>query len=99
MNYEVVSEPKVALDLIEIFNYYSEINYKLANDFLAEFEKVELIISNIPKGFEVKYKKVRTLKIERFPYLVHYFLEENYSQAIIIAITHSHKNPSDYTLR
>lgn len=99
MNFEVITEPIVVSDLLEIANYYSSINSKLANDFLDEFEKIELIISNIPRGFESKYKNVRTIKLERFPYLVHYVLNENTFEAIILAVTHTSRKPSDFTKR
>lgn len=99
MNFEVVSEPIVEFDLIEILKYYDSINPKLGDRFILQFQKIEKTISISPFGFEIKYKKIRTIQLYKFPYLVHYFINEVEKKAIIIAITHSYKNPEDYTLR
>lgn len=99
MNFEVISEPIVKFDLIEIVHYYDSINKKYGTQFIEQFEKVEQLISDVPFGFVIKYKNVRTVKLKQFPYLVHYFIYETKKQAVIIAITHTSRKPFDYTKR
>jgi ParE toxin of type II toxin-antitoxin system, parDE len=99
MNFEVISDPTVKLDLIEIVRYYDSVNKKYGTQFLERFQMVEQLISDVPFGFAIKYKNVRTIKLKQFPYLVHYFLYEARKQAVIIAITHTSRKPFDYTKR
>ena len=99
MNFEVISEPVVETDLNDIVKYYDSINPKLTDRFLLQFANTEIRISNLPFGFQIKYKNVRTIQLRKFPFIVHYFLNEPQKQAVIIAVTHSRKKPTDYTLR
>jgi ParE toxin of type II toxin-antitoxin system, parDE len=99
MNFKVISEPIVKSDFLDIIKYYDSINKKYGTQFIERFQKVEQLISQVPFGFAIKYKNVRTIKLKQFPYLVHYFLYETKKQAVIIAITHTSRKPFDFTKR
>lgn len=55
-----------------------------------------------PEGYQFKYRDlVRVRYIKRFPYGIHYLLEEKQGQIeiIVIAVFHVRKNPSSWTDR
>lgn len=66
---------------------YYPINPKLAEDFLDRIEEAKQIILNSPKGFEEKYKNVRTVLLKQFPYHVYYTIDGN--KIIILGILHA----------
>lgn len=99
MTYKLITRSTFENDLKEIIYYYKCIDINLARRFLKELKKVKLYLIKDPKGFELKYKNVRQIELKKFPYLLHYFINEPDLVVYLIAITHTHKNPSDYTLR
>ncbi len=71
----------------------------LAKQFMFRFEEASVNISHTPLGFQVKYKEVRTLLLKQFPYHIHYLIDDNKKQIVILAIIHAYRNPADYTNR
>ncbi len=99
MKYGFVNRPSVKSDIIEATDYYKKINTELAKTFLFRLREAKSYISKTPQGFQIKYKEVRTLMLRQFPYHIHYLIDENRKQIIILAIIHAYKNPKDYTGR
>ncbi len=99
MSYSFVNSSSVKSDIINAVDYYKKINPKLAKEFLFRIREAKSYISIVPLGFQVKYKEVRTLLLKQFPYHIHYIIDNENQQIIILAIIHAYKNPQDYTLR
>lgn len=99
MTYKLVHKTHVTDEIIQIVNYYKEISPKLASDFLYRLREANKHIILNPFGFQLKYKNVRTLMLKQFPYQIHYLIDDNFKQIIILAVIHSYKNPSDYSIR
>lgn len=99
MSYTLVNRPLVYYDILEIVEYYKEINTDLAVKFLDQLEETKKYIFDFPESFQIRYHKVRTILIENFPYHIHYLIDDSNKQIIILAIIHSYKNPKDYSKR
>jgi plasmid stabilization system protein ParE len=99
MSYSFVNSPSVAADITNAIEYYKKINPELAKQFLLRLREAKSYISLVPLGFQVKYKGVRTLLLKQFPYHIHYIINEEKQQIIILAIIHAYKNPHDYAIR
>ena len=87
MNYLIENRPRVYDDILEAVDYFFSINPQLAADFLDRIEEAKQSILNTPKGFVVKYSKVRTILLKQFDYHIYYIIEEN--KIIILAILHA----------
>ena len=37
--------------------------------------------------------------LKQFPYQIHYLIDDTLNQIIILAVIHTYKNPSDYSIR
>ena len=94
-----VSKPKVIFDIQDIVDYYGNINPELATDFLDRVEEAKKYIANFPLAFQIKYKNVRTVLLEQFPYHVHYIVDDDKKQIVVLAVIHAYKNPRDYSNR
>lgn len=91
MNYKIILLPKACEDIKEINKFYKKINIELAKRFNSNL-KIEIKnIANNPLLFQVRYDLTfRVIKINDFPYLIHFELLEN--QININAIYHSPKD-------
>lgn len=99
MSYSFVNRPAVSNDIIDAVDYYKKINPQLAKQFLARLREAKTYIDKSPLGFQIKYKEVRTLLLKQFPYHIHYLIDNDKKQIIILAIIHVYKNPADYSER
>ena len=99
MSYIFINRPNVKNDINNVIDYYKRINPSLAKQFLIRIKEAKDYINNTPLGFQIKYKEVRTLLLKKFPYHIHYIIDENKRQIIILAVIHAYRNPADYTNR
>ncbi len=99
MSYSFVNRPAVRLDIINATDYYKNINPELGKQFLFRIREAKAYIARSPLGFQIKYKEVRTLLLKQFPYHIHYLIDDNKKQIIILALIHAYKNPMDYSNR
>ncbi|RAI85984.1 type II toxin-antitoxin system RelE/ParE family toxin [Algoriphagus yeomjeoni] len=99
MNFSFVNRPKVKNDIVKAIGYYSEIDPKLSKQFLYRIREAKNRIAQSPKGFQIKYKEVRTILLNQFPYHIHYMIKSPKGQIVILAIIHTHQNPQDYSMR
>ena len=87
MNYLIENRPRVYDDIVDAVDYFFSIKPKLAEDFLDRIEEAKHSILNLPKGFVMKYSKVRTKLLKQFDYHIYYIIEEN--KIIILAVLHA----------
>jgi len=99
MIYSIKNRPLVEADIINAIEYYKEISPKLAQHFLLRVKEAKQHIAQTPFGFQIKYNNVRTILLQQFPYHIHYLINDNQKQIVILAIIHSHKEPKDYSNR
>lgn len=99
MIYSFKNRPLVEADTILAVEYYKAINPTLAKEFLTRIREAKKHIAQTPFGFQVKYNNVRTVSLKQFPYLIHYLIDEDHKQIVILAIIHSYKEPKDYSNR
>ena len=99
MKYSFKNRSLVEADLIIAIEHYKEINPELAKEFLLRIREAKKYIAQTPLGFQLRYKDVRTISLKKFPYLIHYLVNDNEMQIVILAIIHSYKDPKDYSNR
>ena len=99
MSYVFVNMSAVKTDILEALDYYKKISPELAKQFLFRLREAKVYIAKSPVGFQIKYKEVRTLLLKQFPYHIHYLIDDDKKQIVILAIIHAYKNPKDYSTR
>lgn len=85
--------PEALNDIEEAVNFYNTQQQGLGNKFLSEFEKVYKAIQLNPKFASVKYDKIRCAAFRKFPFTVHYKIEEKESKVLIVAVFSTWKEP------
>ena len=99
MKYTFVNKPGVKTDIINAIEYYKTISPEFPKQFLFRIREAKIFIERVPLGFQVKYNKARTVLLKQFPYHIHYLIDDNKKQIVILAIIHAYKNPQDYSGR
>ncbi|MEM8528583.1 MAG: type II toxin-antitoxin system RelE/ParE family toxin [Bacteroidota bacterium] len=99
MTYSIQLLPQARTDLQEIMAYYKERKKGLDARFFKHLvASIRLLHSN-PLIFQVRYKRVRQAPIKKFPFWIHYLVDEQQQQVAIIAVLHSARDPRNWMER
>jgi hypothetical protein len=95
IRFKVVQLNRATNDLENAIDYYNSIQNKLGIKFYLEFKNAIKIIKLNP-FLRVYYDNVHCLKINKFPYLLHYKIDIKNQTIIIQALICTHRNPDVY---
>lgn len=98
MAYKVIISDSASKDIDEGIEWYQKIDSSLATRFVYEvYQGLELITNN-PEIFRNRYKELKLLNLNKFPYQVIYRIN-NYSVVEVVAVLHSKRNPKHWKKR
>lgn len=90
--YNIVSDPRVKVDLRNAKDYLNSKRNNQGLKFLAEYRKALNDLKQIP-FFEQRYKDIHCIPLKKHKYLVHYRIDHNKNQIHILAVLSTHLNP------
>lgn len=93
MKFRVQYNPSFFNDLSQAVDWYNEKQVGLGERFLINTKKQTAKLSISALQFAVKYDEIRCMRIEKFPYLVHYRVNEMTRTVRVEALFHSSRNP------
>lgn len=97
--YKVVITDFAKVDIKKAKEYYNDINANLAKQFLIRIREAKSYISENPNGNDVIYQDVKMHLIKQFPYHLHYFLDEERTQIVVIAVQFGKRENLDFSER
>jgi toxin ParE1/3/4 len=86
--------PKAENDLDTILDYYESKVQGLASHFLDEVELIEDILRTNPRAFQIRYKNIRAVPLNRFPYIIYYRVGKE--SVDIILLMSSYQSPIEH---
>jgi plasmid stabilization system protein ParE len=95
-DYDVIILPEAENDLLESADYYLKISEKVSKAFLIEVDQKLEILSTNPSAFQIRYRDYHTIPLSKFPFLIHYFLDENAGRVEVLAILHTSRNSDNW---
>jgi len=99
MKYSVKIAPEAGIEIDEAINYYNKINTTLSSElFKIIFDNIDFI-KNKPYSFSIKYNNIRSLPLEKFPFVIYYFIDEAIETVIIISVFNTHRDPENWQKR
>ncbi|MEN9489434.1 MAG: hypothetical protein RL494_1699 [Bacteroidota bacterium] len=98
MVFNVKTLIRAELELDEAVFYYENIQKGLGERFLLDYENQLDTLYNFP-FFENKYSSVRVLPLKKFPYTIHFTINETEKLVSIQAITCDYQNPENTKLK
>ena len=84
-------------DIEEITTWYEDQRKGLSYDFELCLEAGINEIIRTPLAFQQRYKEVKILFINRFPYGIHYILKKE--EVVIIGVFHTSRSPKNWDKR
>jgi uncharacterized glyoxalase superfamily protein PhnB len=99
MRFTVEYNPDFFNDFAQAVDWYNEKQSGLGDRLLNNVRKQTEKLSTSALHFAVKYDDVRCMYIEKFPYLVHYRVNELTQTVKVEALFHTSRNPKIWKKR
>jgi len=93
MTYRIKLLPEARFDINEIMEWYNEEKRGLGKRFYGALKSRLDYIRKYPLHCQVSYRDVRNILLDSFPYQVHYRIEEPDGSIVVLAVTHTSRNP------
>ena len=93
MYFQLLIDVDALKDIQETFEWYE---LRLKGLGLRYKTQAKKQINSLKKGvylFSIKYNEIRCRKIEKFPFLIHYFINERTNIVTVFAVFHTSRNP------
>ncbi|MBK6836194.1 MAG: type II toxin-antitoxin system RelE/ParE family toxin [Bacteroidetes bacterium] len=91
MIYQVIIPESLYSELEEVVEYYKSKEIHLALNFISKWESAMEQLKHTPLHYQKKNKEFRTIKINRFPYLL--VFEIIGAKVYVYRLINAHKNP------
>jgi len=91
--YKVTISPFALSDIQEITNWYNKCLPKLGTRFQQVVKQQIGTLTYNANAYSIRYKNVRCMFVRKFPYLVHFQLDEATRVVEIFAVIHTSRNP------
>lgn len=91
MAYKLILKTGAELDINEALEWYEEQKIGLASELYVEIDNAIKRIEEKPELFQIRYRNVRIVFTERFPYGVHYTIEKD--KVFVHAVMKTTKKP------
>lgn len=91
--YKVKIEPEALADIQDNTNWYNEAQAKLGKRF--QYTAIAKInrLSKDPQIFSIRYQQIRCMPVLKFPYMVHYYINEETNTVEVLAVISTNRNP------
>lgn len=97
MRYSLLISQAAYEDIKAASEWYEDQRVGLSLDFELCLEGGYEDIRNNPTAYQIKFKNVRVKYINRFPYGIHYFIDNDV--IYVLAVLHTSKSPKVWTRR
>ena len=91
--YKIVFSPKAITDIEEAISYYNQQLLGLGNKFISELKVIYKAIDRNPFFAALKYDNVRCAVLKKFPFAVHFTIDEERRIVTIAAVFNTWKEP------
>ncbi|MBI9060775.1 MAG: type II toxin-antitoxin system RelE/ParE family toxin [Marinilabiliaceae bacterium] len=84
--YKIKIEPDAINDIKEISNWYNKRKKDLGNHFKQTVITQISSLKHSPYRYAIRYQKIRCALVRRYPYMIHFNIDEEKKAAIIFDI-------------
>lgn len=93
MAYKIIVDPTAGLDIIESIEWYNKAQPNLGIKFYKQVQAVLKTIRKNPSAFAIRYKINHTATVKKFPFVVHYFIDDQKKTIVVTSVLHTSRNP------
>jgi toxin ParE1/3/4 len=95
MAFAVLIEPRALADIQQAIDYYESRQSGLGKRFESAIDKHFSIIAKNP-FFQIRYSGIRCLPVKKFPFLIHFVVDEKSEKVFVISVFHTSKDNSEW---
>ena len=93
MKYNVKIEPEALADIQDITDWNNEQKSDLGRRFQKTAIKQIDSLNRDPHIYAIRYKQIRCVLVKKFPYMVHFFINDDTITVEVLAIISTNRNP------
>ncbi len=93
MKFKVVYNPDFYEDIVQAMDWHNEKQPGLGGKLFNAVKKLTRKLTTSALHYAIRYDDIRCMPIEKFPYVVHYRVDEQNKIVKIEALFHSSRNP------
>lgn len=91
--YKVKIEPEALADIQEITDWYNEVQAGLGKRFQNTAIKQINSLNKDPQIYAKRYKKIRCVVIKKFPFMAHFYFNDENHTVEVLAVISTDRNP------
>ena len=92
-SYRIKIDSKALSDIREITEWYEMQQNGLGNRFKSTVIHHIDHLKESPQSFAIRYHQIRCMIIKKFPYMIHFYINEQTETVIILAVISTDRNP------
>src|SRR5450759_1368310 len=93
MKYKTVILTAAKEDLSEAAKWYNQARSKLGKQFITKVRERLAELRTDPLTCQIRYSEVHTALVEQFPFMIHYYIDQQDKSIIVISILHTSRDP------
>ncbi|MBP9933051.1 MAG: type II toxin-antitoxin system RelE/ParE family toxin [Chitinophagaceae bacterium] len=93
MAYKIIVSPRAQKEIENAIDYYALYSADAPANFIASLKEAYGSLETNP-FFRVRYKKVRALKIKRFPHSLYFIINDDKNTVRVLSCFHNKRNPN-----
>jgi plasmid stabilization system protein ParE len=95
--YKVKVSPTALLDIQEITDWYNNQQTGVGKRFQKASIKSINALNKDPQIYAIRYKEFRCVLIKKFPYMVHFYINDENNTVEVLAVISTDRNPRTWT--
>ena len=96
MAYRITIHPSARHDIIEAIEWYNERQPDLGFRFYHATQTTLQQIKEKPEVFAIRYKTIRTAIVRKFPYMIHFMVDQQTESITVLAVLCTYRNPDSW---
>ena len=94
--YKIQITPDAIDDINDITAWYHKADAKLGIKFRSTaIEKINCLSKN-PQIFAIRYQEIRCMLVPKFPYMVHFYINEETNSVEVLAVISTDRDPKNW---
>ncbi len=91
--YKVKIDPDALTDIQEITEWYNTCKPGLGKRFQITVKRHINSLRDSPQAYAIRYQGIRCMAIKRFPYMVHFYMNDKNNTVEVLAVISTDRNP------
>jgi mRNA-degrading endonuclease RelE of RelBE toxin-antitoxin system len=97
--YKVRIDTEAITDINGITSWYNDRQSGLGGRFQKTVVRQINALKKNPQIYAIRYKDIRCISLKKFPYMVHFFINEDTKTVEVLAIISTDRNPKIWTVK